>query len=115
MSITIGDVRREALALPEVTEQPHHDMTSFRVRGRIFATVPDTEHLRIMLDEHEIRAAVSENPRSFHEFYWGKRLACLVVDLGDVTAPRIRELLTEAWLGKAPPALARRLRPESHE
>lgn len=112
MSVTIAEVRAAALGLPEVTEQPHHEMASFRVDGKIIATVPDNEHLRIMLDEHKIRAVTSENPQSFHEFYWGKRLACLVVDLADMTMPQIRELLTEAWLRKAPPTLARQLRPE---
>lgn len=88
MSVTLAEVRRVAFALPEVTEEPHHEMASFRVRGKIIATVPDPEHLRLMLDEHEIRAASSENPQSFHEFYWGNRLACLVVDLADVTLPK---------------------------
>lgn len=108
----IAEVRQVAFGLPEMTEEPHHEMASFRVRGKIIATVPDSEHLRLMLDEHEIRAAASENPQSCHEFYWGKRLACLVVDLTDVTLPQIRELLTEAWLCKAPPALARHLQPD---
>lgn len=29
-----------ALALPEVTEADHHGIISFRIAGRIFATVP---------------------------------------------------------------------------
>lgn len=107
MSVTLAEVRRVAFGLQEVTEEPHHEMASFRVRGKIIATVPDPEHVRLMLDEHEIRAAASENPQSFHEFYCGKRLACLVVDLPDVTLPQVRELLTEAWLRNAPPTLTR--------
>lgn len=101
MTVTVEVVRETALALPQVTEQDHHGMTSFRVRGRIFATVPDDQHLRVMVGEEEIRVAVSENPAVFHEFYWGKRLACLVVDLPGPTLQQIRELLTEAWLRKA--------------
>ncbi|HEY6537827.1 MAG TPA: MmcQ/YjbR family DNA-binding protein [Candidatus Dormibacteraeota bacterium] len=112
MSVTIAQARRVAMSLPEVTEQPHHEVISFRVGGKIIATVPDGEHLRVMLDQAEIRVAASENPQSFHEFYWGRRLACLVIDLADVTVPQIRELLTEAWLRKASPELARRLRPD---
>ena len=43
--------RAFALSLPEATEEPHHDMSSFRVRGKIFATVPpDGEHLHVYLD-----------------------------------------------------------------
>ena len=51
-------------------------MASFRVRGKIFATVPDDTHLRVMVDEMEIRAAVAANPDACQELYWGKRLAC---------------------------------------
>ena len=38
---TLRRARQLALALPEATEQDHHGMASFRVRGKIFATVPD--------------------------------------------------------------------------
>jgi hypothetical protein len=36
----LAEARRFALSLPEVTEEPHFDMSSFRVRGKIFVTVP---------------------------------------------------------------------------
>lgn len=109
MAVTVDDARRLALSLPQVTEQDHHGMASFRIRDRIFATVPDERHLRVMVSEDEIRAAVSENPSVFHEFYWGRRLACVVVDLAGATRQQLLELLTEAWLRKAPKVLARQL------
>lgn len=84
-------------------------MASFRIRGKIFATVPNDQHLRVMVDQDEIHAAVSENPAVFHEFYWGTRLACLVVDLADASPQQVRALLNEAWLRKAPAVLARQL------
>jgi hypothetical protein len=91
-----------ALALPGVTEEDHHGITSFRVGGKIFATIPDADHIRVMVDETEIRAAAAENPDVCQEFYWGKRLACVVVTLRPAPASLLRELLTEAWLRKAP-------------
>jgi hypothetical protein len=106
---TLAQARKLALALPEATEQDHHEMTSFRVKGKIFATVPDASHLRIMVDEAEIRAAVAENPNACQEFYWGKRLACVVVDLRAATSALANELLFEAWACKAPSALVRDL------
>jgi hypothetical protein len=96
-----------ALTLPEAVEQDHHGMASFRVRGRIFATVPDEDHLRIMVDEGEIRAAVADDPEAFAAFWWGSRLACVVVDLRRAPDDHVRELLTEAWRRKAPKRLAR--------
>jgi hypothetical protein len=109
MSVTVDEARGLALSLPQVTEQDHHGMPSFRVCGKIFATVPDEQHLRVMVDEGEIHAAVSEDPAVFHAFYWGTRLACLVVDLAAASPQQVQELLSEAWLRMAPPVLARRL------
>lgn len=40
MTRTQEDVRRVALSLPEAIEQPHFDRPSFRLRGKIFATLP---------------------------------------------------------------------------
>jgi hypothetical protein len=103
--ISLGQARALALALPDVTEQEHHDMGSFRVRGKIFATVPDDTHLRVMVDEVEIRAAVAANPEACAEYFWGKRLACVVVDLERATRTLVQELLTDAWALKAPKKL----------
>lgn len=107
MSVTVDDARSIAFALPEVSEQDHHGMASFRVRGKIIATVPDDDHLRVMAGEAEIRAAAAQNPAVCHEFYWGKRLSCVVVDLAGATPDQVTELLTEAWLRKAPRTLVR--------
>jgi hypothetical protein len=98
-----------ALALPEATEVDHHGMNSFRVHNRIFATVPDGHHVRAMVDEPVILAAAAEDPSSCEPFYWGKRLACVVVNLRTVRVELLGELLTEAWLRKAPESLARTL------
>jgi hypothetical protein len=96
-----------ALSLPEAVQQDHHGLASFRVRGKIFATVPDEDHLRVMVDEGEIRAAVAEVPAAFAEMWWGSRLSCVVVNLGVAPADQVRELLTDAWRRKAPKTLVR--------
>jgi hypothetical protein len=106
---TLARARTIALGLPEATEQDHHGMTSFRVRGKIFATVPDDTHLRVMVDEVEIRAAAAENPTACQPFYWGKRLACVVVHLPRAKVELVEELLTDAWALKAPKKLLDRL------
>ena len=108
-----AEARELAFELPEASEQDHHGMASFRIRGKIFATLPDDDHLRVMLDEAEINAAVAEYPTACTEFYWGKRLACVVVSLTGAPAGLLRELLTEAWLCKAPKSLVREFRPSS--
>ncbi len=37
--LSFDEFRSQALAFPEVTEQPHFDKNSFRVKKRIFATL----------------------------------------------------------------------------
>lgn len=103
---TSSELRAIALSLPEVAEQDHHGMNSFRVRGRIFATVPDAEHLRIMASEEEIRAAVAAAPATYAPLYFGGRLACVVAELSSAEVGRLRELLLDAWLRKAPRSIA---------
>lgn len=111
--ITLAQVRALALALPEALEQDHHGLPSFRVRGKIFAPIPDGSHLRVMVDEGEIRSCVAQEPDAFAEFWWGSKLACLVVELDRADARQVRELLTDAWLRKAPRTLVRAFEAQS--
>ena len=99
--------RAFALSLPEATEEPHHGMSSFRVRGKIFATVPpDGEHLHVFLEEPESAAWVSEHPDGYELLRWGKRVAGLRVTLGRAPDDQVGELLEESWHRRAPKKLA---------
>ena len=96
------EARRLALSLPEAVEQDHHGRPSFRVAGRIFATLWDVEHMNVMLDEPGIRTAVHAHPEVCAEVMWGKRLAAARVNLLAAEADLLAELLADAWEGKAP-------------
>ena len=98
-------VRALALALPEAVEQDHHGRPSFRVAGRIFATLWDEQHLNVMLDEDGIRTAVADRPEACAEVWWGKRLAAVRVDLERAESALVADLLADAWEGKAPKRL----------
>jgi hypothetical protein len=108
--VPVGDLdsaRAFALSLPGSTEEPHFDMSSFRVRGKIFATVPpDDEHLHVFVDEGEVHAAVAEDPAAFEPLLWGQRLRGLRVRIAAAPNHRIAELLEESWRRRAPPRLA---------
>lgn len=103
--MNLAEVAAFALELPEAVEQDHHGMRSFRVNSKIFATVPDEQHVRIMLNQEDILAAVAEDPHACTELRWGKRLACVVVDIQRAPAPLVKELLEDAWHRKAPARL----------
>jgi hypothetical protein len=108
--VTLDEARRMALGLPETSEAPHHERTSFRVRGKIFATaLPDGIALNVLLDEPDARAAVFEDADVCEELWWGKRLVGVKVRLVDADPARVKELLAEAWLRRAPSALAAQL------
>jgi hypothetical protein len=106
----VGDLeaaRAFALSLPGATEEPHFDMASFRVRGKIFATVPpDDQHLHVFVDEGEVHAAVAEDPAAFEPLLWGQRPRGLRIRIAAAPAHRIAELLEESWRRKAPARLA---------
>ena len=100
------DARRLALALPEASEHDHHGRPSFRVGGRIFATLWDEDHMNVMLDEAGILTTVQAHPDICTEVWWGKRLAAVRVDLRAAAGDLLAELLEDAWERKAPARLA---------
>ena len=100
-------VRRIALSLPEAMEAPHHDLTSFRVEGKIFATVPPVgDRVHIFIGDDEIQAYCAEYPGVVEELCWGKRLSGSRVMLKSATEALLREMLKEAWRRRAPKKLS---------
>ena len=106
----MGDLPRArafALSLPGASEEPHFDMTSFRVGRRIFATATaDETWLHVFVDESEIAATVEEaagaaGPGAFEPLLWGQRLSGLRVRLAAAPEDRVRELIADAWRRKA--------------
>jgi hypothetical protein len=98
--VTAADARRLALALPDAVEQDHHGRPSFRVAGKIFATLWDEQHMNVMLDEGGVLTAVQARPDACAEVWWGKRLAAVRVDLRRADEAFLADLLEDAWEGK---------------
>jgi hypothetical protein len=99
-------VRKLALGLPEATDQPHHDMTSFRVRGKIFATMPpEGGRLHVFVSEDQVASYCAEFPAAVEELWWGKKLSGARVILARADRALVRELLAESWRRKAPKSL----------
>jgi hypothetical protein len=95
--LTHDAVRRLALALPGAVEQDHHGRPSFRVSGRIFATLWSDRQANVMLDEPGIRKAVAEHGERCAEVWWGKRLSAVGVDLRAADEALMTELLSDAY------------------
>lgn len=100
--VSMAQAREIALGFREATEEPHHDMTSFRVRSKIFATVPDDGHLNVMLAPDDAYQAIAEHPRALEELWWGKQLSGVRVDLKRATPQVVSDVLEQAWRRRAP-------------
>lgn len=112
VAVSPDEARELALALPEAVELDHHGRPSFRVGGRIFATLWSDERLNVMLDEGGIRTAVESSPDACELVWWGKRLSAVGVTLACADRRLLAELLEDAWEHRAPTRLLseRRLR-----
>ena len=103
----LSDARRYALSLPETSEEPHFHFSSFRVRGKIFATVPPEEtHLHVFVDELAREATLATGSAFVEKLLWGGKVAGLRVTLANAKPSAVKSLLTQAWYRKAPKSLA---------
>ena len=87
-------IRQLALALPEAHEEPHFDLTSFRVGSKIFATTPpDGDVVRIFVDESEAQSTtVAEGLAGTELLLWGEKISGIAVVLSTADA-HVAELL----------------------
>lgn len=108
-AVKISEVRRFALSLPEATEQPHFHLLSFRVTGKIFATVaPDGSFMNVFVDDAEREIMVTVDPNAYESLPWGKT-AYLHVHLAAAKARDVQGLLRAAWERRAPKKLLAKL------
>jgi len=112
----LAQARRFALSLPEAIEAPHHELTSFRVGGKIFATIhPDGLHLHVFVDEEVREPLIEAEPAVFEPLQWGGKVIGVRVLMPKADSRVVSDLLRTAWRAKAPkrllaPAAARRKR-----
>lgn len=118
-----ADVRRLALALPETTEGTAWGLPAWKVRGRTFVWErplrrADLEHLgdaapsgpvlgAAVADEGVKRALVADDPAVYLTTPHFDGYAAVLVRLDAIDAGELAEVVTEAWLAKAPRTLAR--------
>ena len=110
--MTSDDFRRMALELPEAVESAHMSHPDFRVRGKIFATLPypDKDWGMVKLTPEQQTTFVRTEPAVFVPVKggWGRRGATHVV-LEEGEEPSVRQALIMAWRNVAPKKLAAKL------
>jgi hypothetical protein len=99
-------VRTYALSLPEATEAPHFTYQSFRVRDKIFVTVPPGEEtIHVFLPEAQREQALALHPQFIEKLVWGSSVKGVRVTLARAEAAVVKALVLAAWRHKAPKAL----------
>lgn len=73
--------RQLALALPQASEAPHFDYTSFRIGSKIFATMP----------------LIDLQPEAYQALHWGAKVVGVKVVLMHADAATVGQLLRRSW------------------
>jgi hypothetical protein len=104
--LTDDDARELALALPEAVEKAHMGHADFRVRDRIFASLPKPGQMTLRLEQGDQAAVVATAPETFAPAAgaWGRQ-GWTVVQLAHADREELRELVIDAWRWRAPSAL----------
>lgn len=97
-------LRAFALGLPEVTEEPHHTMSSFRVRGTIFVTMPpDGGHVHVFPSAVDCDLFLALYPQACERLYWGGKAVGVRVHLASARASAVKQIVQSAYEYKACP------------
>jgi hypothetical protein len=106
--MTFADVRRIALALPEVEEKVTWDTDlTLRVRDRIFAIGGDAaERVSIKASLEQQAELLEMDPDTFAKTAYVGRFGWVTVDLRRVDPGLLESLIRDAWRRTAPKKLA---------
>ncbi|MFN8571173.1 MAG: MmcQ/YjbR family DNA-binding protein [Gemmatimonadaceae bacterium] len=104
-ALTPQNIRTLALALPEVEERAHMGRPDFRVRNKIFATLPpDGRSFNVKIAPVNLDALVTASPETYRDVWAGRWVG---VQLKGVSAQEATQLLEDAWNLVAPSLLRR--------
>ena len=104
----LDQLRSYALSLPETSEEPHFNYSSFRVKGKIFVTVPpDEKFAHVFVDDEQRDMAVTLYPEAIQPLMWGKKIVGVRISMAKAKVGFVRGLVHSAWARRAPRSLAR--------
>src|SRR3989337_2379567 len=89
-----------ALSFPEVTEAPHFEKSSFRVKNKIFATVAADKpivSLKLSDIDQSVFCAIDRTMIYPVNNKWGKQ-GWTLVELSKIKKPLLKEVLTKVFL-----------------
>jgi hypothetical protein len=122
--LTVDEVARMALELPDVAEGRRHGNRTWSVAGKAFAwerpfskadvkrfgdaSPPDGPILAVRVEDlGEKEAALAAYPEAFFTIPHFDGYAAVLIQLKKATKRPVREALTDGWLACAPPRLVK--------
>jgi hypothetical protein len=109
MAVSVAQVRKMALALPDTAEVVTWgtDLT-WRVREKIFAMGgPDSTDISVKASKEEQAELIASDPATYAPAAYVGRFGWVSVALTNVEADEVNELLIEAWRLTAPKKLVK--------
>jgi hypothetical protein len=101
-AVNIDFIRQYAMSLEAVTEEPHHHYSSFRVRGKIFITVPPAEDvIHVFVEEEDREPILAMYPDFIEKLFWGAKVVGLKIVLKSAIPDVIKSLISKAYETKA--------------
>ena len=102
MAVKLQEVRKAALALPDTTEEPHHNFGSFRVHGKIFITIPPGgELLHIFLPTEQRELALAMDSEFLEPVHWGSKVVGVRAKLPLARKATVMALVRQAYAFKS--------------
>jgi hypothetical protein len=102
--MTQAEFHKLALGFPESRQGSHFDVTDFRVKGKIFATLREGDGravLKLSPDEQQLLMATSPGMFEPMEGTWGQK-GWTRVRLDRTDRETVRHAMTMAWKSVAP-------------
>ena len=101
---TLRQLRKAALALPEVEEGTHFGMVAFEVRGKGFISVTKDGVAQLYMTEEEAAAVLERYPAVERLTRQGKPIG-VRVPLEAVNGMQLNALVEKSWASRAPKRL----------
>jgi predicted transport protein len=96
--VKFAAIRKHAMALEAVTEEPHHNYSSFRVRGKIFVTIaPEQEFIHVFVNEADREQASAMYPDFIEKLFWGSKVLGVRVRLAAAIPAVVKSLVSKAY------------------
>ncbi|WP_017570547.1 helix-hairpin-helix domain-containing protein [Nocardiopsis halotolerans] len=105
---TVSQLRKAALALPEVEEGTHSGMLAFSVRGKGFVSVTGDGWVQLRLPDAEVETAEAAHPTGERLTRTGTLIG-FRLPLADVNGKDLNALVRASWSCRAPKQMAKDL------